>query len=191
MSNEAITPKANFLYDYKVSTTSKDGTTSESTRVITLAEAVLKSGIWAVEAQDTVLAARMQEMTTQSKTLQDINDAMKIITELKAQMQKKGSESCNLDATAHKKLKDLLEGLKGSCKLSLDGTTVITTKSLPLAEAETLLSRLTTLQSSQGAANEDLSLRLNQAASERSAIFSQLQTLLQTLMQTQRQLSNW
>lgn len=71
--------------------------------------------------------------------------------------------------------------------LQLGGVDI--TKALTIEQINTLQANLSTTQGSVGALNEDLSLKLNQAASQRSAIFAQLQTLLQTMMQTMQQLS--
>ena len=82
-----------------------------------------------------------------------------------------------------------LESLSKEGLLQLGGITKGT--NLTLEQLETLQKNLSTAQSSQGALNEDISLRLNEAASKRSAIFTQLQTLLQTIMQTRSALARW
>ncbi len=86
-------------------------------------------------------------------------------------------------------IQDKLNALVASGILNLGGIDI--TKGLTTAQLETIQKNLSTAQSSQGALNEDISLKLNEAASKRSAIFTQLQTLLQTLMQTRNALSRW
>lgn len=92
------------------------------------------------------------------------------------------AQTSQLSPAAQEALAEL--GKKG---LQLGGTKA--SDKLDVSKIETLQANLTTMQSSQGALNEDMSLKLNQAASQRAAIFTQLQTLLQTLMQTLQQLS--
>jgi hypothetical protein len=56
---------------------------------------------------------------------------------------------------------------------------------------EVMQKNLTTAQSSQGAINEDASLKLNKAANDRAAIFTQLQTVMQTIQQARQGLARW
>lgn len=307
MASEVIKPHVSGLYEYTF--TNDKGV--EETKLITLSEAILKVGIWSVAAQDDVLSALADQMSDQTKSLEDINEIMgildifkrgwqdyyggqeakdrtvpflpeerqkieqalaahnakhgtthtlknpvtsgeldRIVTVLQADKDNARSALAkelialnignvsNRDSLTDEQARKIIESLEGkevdmrlrnaideyltaadncdtlincrSCthtntlsiesqnllkelvaKCGLSLGTVDISKKLTLENIDELLKNLSTVQSSQGAVNEDLSLRLNQAASERSAIFSQLQTLLQTLMQTIRQLSNW
>ncbi|MDL2290697.1 hypothetical protein LJC09_01150 [Desulfovibrio sp. OttesenSCG-928-F20] len=314
---ETITPLQTGLYKYDfINEAGKP-----ETKLITLSEAMLNVGIWAVAAQDGVLAGLTKQMTDQTEALEDINEIMGIldiykrawqdwgsgkssgdldgrtvpmlsdqrqdieaaialynktaaedkqltlknpityaefrtlrtalrtrntseIVSLKAlvveynKTQPEGSKIAISDPLTNAEALKMITALEGkevsstlkaqmqTCKTMIGGAdavndipdgdninilskevqkvikslvanyglnlgTVDITAITSLEKLEELMKNLSTVQSSQGAVNEDLSLRLNQAASERSAIFSQLQTLLQTLMQTIRQLSNW
>ena len=147
---------------------------------------VLNAGIGAVRAQDEALATLYSQMTSQTETLTDINDVLQELNTLKQTLRDGGGTSGTLSADAQKKLQDLINNKLVSVA---DGFKV--TDGLTLEGIETLQSNLSTAQSSQSALNEDLSLKLNQAASSRAAVFTQLQTLLQTFMQTMMQLSRF
>jgi hypothetical protein len=60
-----------------------------------------------------------------------------------------------------------------------------------ISALETIQKNISAEQSTQGTVNEELTLKLNQKASERSAIFTQLQALLQTMAQLRASLSRW
>ena len=88
-------------------------------------------------------------------------------------------------------MKAQLDSLTSQTPPVLELGTIDLTKALDREMLTTMQKNLSTAQSSQGALNEDISLKLNEAASKRSAIFTQLQTLLQMIMQTQQTLARW
>ncbi len=146
---------------------------------------ILNAGISAVEKQDAVLAALYSEMDKQTEHLEDINEAIDALNDLRDTIVDSDKDLAAM--TNKSDLEALFEAENNTEMLSI----IRNGNNLTIDEIDTLIDELTTMQSSAGATNEDMSLKLNDAASTRSALFTQLQTLLQTLMQTLRQLSQF
>ncbi|MDR2892608.1 MAG: hypothetical protein LBV80_05940 [Deltaproteobacteria bacterium] len=162
--------------------TDASGAVLETREIIALN--TLSAGIAAVKAQDNTLAMLWGQMEEQTTALNDINDILQTLgNEKKSLQDDAGKTGASLDADTVAKLKEL------AGKHGLQLGDIDLGKELSISDLESLQSNLATTQSSVGALNEDMSLKLNQAASQRSAVFTQLQTLLQTMMQTLQQLS--
>jgi hypothetical protein len=140
---------------------------------------MFETGMRSVEAQDKILADFYSQMSDQTQKLQDLNDLQMTINDM-LQTLRDGGE---IPAATIKKYDELI------AKFPDLGAKY--TSSTGIAQLETVQKNVSAEQSSQGAINEELTLKLNQAASQRSTIFTQLQTLLQTIMQARAALARW
>lgn len=162
-------------------------TAKESGQVL---ESIFYTFVASVLGQDDVLQGYLDEMTAQTRTLTDINDLLQSISSIKSNLQQGKAAYDGLSIT-QAELTQKLESLAAAGVTGLAASFPNATASDIITQLESLQSSLSTAQSSQGALNEDLSLRMNQAASSRAAMLTQLQTLLQTIMQSRQQLARF
>ncbi len=159
----------------------KIGDTGESKITIelrTVSEFLLDIGKTAANSQDEIFNREFKDQVGQLQALKDINTVLDAVNTAKAGGTQLRPEN-----------QKLLKELKDSKKISYDDKWDIS--NLDAEKLETLRGQLTTAQSSQSATNEEASMKLNEAANSRSAIFTQLNTLLQTLMQVNQTLARW
>ncbi len=159
----------------------KIGDTGESKITIelrTVSEFLLDIGKTAANSQDEIFNREFKDQVGQLQALKDINTVLDAVNTAKAGGTQLSPEN-----------QKLLKELKDSKKISYDDKWDIS--NLDAEKLETLRGQLTTAQSSQSATNEEASMKLNEAANSRSAIFTQLNTLLQTLMQVNQTLARW
>lgn len=157
-------------------------------------ESLLYSFMGSVAAQDGVLQDYMDEMDKQAETLALINDFMRILDDIKArrlndsQTLWNGSIKTGADVPlrSHAELVSYIASLVGGGIISESDL-----GDLSVEKVEALQAKLSTAQTTYGSLNEELSLKMNQAASSRTAMLTQLQTLLQTIMQARQQLARF
>ncbi len=149
---------------------------------------VLENGLQAAAAQDNILKDHMNKMQEQTDTLEKINTLLSNTTTIVSSFTSSNNMS-SLSADAAK-FRDLLKEPTPILTVSNDlKDKLINGKNLTVDEMHQVQTALSSAQSSQGALNEEMSLTVNKVASERSAIFTQLQSLLQTLTQLLQTLS--
>ncbi|MDR2161745.1 MAG: hypothetical protein LBO77_06375 [Desulfovibrio sp.] len=141
-----------------------------------------------VSGIDDELAGLYTQMAKQTQKLQDFNEMQQDLNTLLAK--ERASET--ILATDTQRLAELATkypelGIKTT---PANGVFFIY-GTVNIANLETWQKNVSAQQSSLGAVNEELTLTLNQKASERSAVFTQLQTLLQTMMQLRASLARW
>jgi hypothetical protein len=120
------------------------------------------------------------QMAEQTQKLQDFNEIQQLLNTLLAAL-RAGED---IESSRPKELERLRELSNKYYEFDIYAPYTI-------ARMETWQKNISSQQSSLGAVNEELTLTLNQKASERSAIFTQLQTLLQTMMQLRASLARW
>ncbi len=146
--------------------------------IFTVTDFLLGIGKQSAEAQDSLFNEEFKGQVAQLQALKDLNTVLEAVNNAKAN----GGQLGDTD-------KKMIQKLKTDGKITYDDTWDLS--KLDAEKLETLRGQLTTAQSSQSATNEEASMRLNEAANARSAIFTQLNTLLQTLMQTNQNLARW
>lgn len=156
----------------------KEGTGSATFNLSTVTDFALNVGKEAAQLQDQRFLTEYQAQVKQLQALKDINTALEGVNTAKAG-----------DGKLSAATQTLLDKLNTEGKITLGKDWKL--DDMTAEQLETLRSNLTTAQSSQSATNEEASMRLNEAANARSAIFTQLHTLLQTLMQATQSLARW
>lgn len=170
--------------NFPTAETNPDGTTVNKPgqeaviNLYTVTDFLLGVGKQAVQTQDEIFNAEFKNQVEQLQALKDINTVLDAVNTAKAN----GTQLSEANQT-------LLEKLKTEGKITYDETWKL--GDLDAAKLETLRGNLTTAQSSQSATNEEASMKLNEAANARSAIFTQLHTLLQTMMSLNQNLARW
>lgn len=147
-------------------------------KLSTVADFALHVGKEAAQLQDQRFLAEYQAQVEQLQALKNLNAALEAVNTALAGDRKLSAET-----------RALLTQLSEAKKITLDEAWKL--DDMSAEQLETLRSNLTTAQSSQSATNEEASMRLNEAANARSAIFTQLHTLLQTLMQATQAVARW
>jgi hypothetical protein len=150
---------------------------------------------WADQAKDD---ATSLEISWDGNAWEKVVNALDAVTNKLSELnnistsESDGSKSYSLPDKTIKTLKKLIDEGKLTVSDELKAKITATPPgALTYQELDTLQMNLSSAQSSQGALNEDLSLKLNEAANVRSAIFTQLQAMLQTIMQTRAQLARF
>jgi hypothetical protein len=173
-----------------------------------LIDQMYNNGLAAIAKQDEMLATLYNEMLQQTQKLEDYSAAQQCLNEI-AQARRDGGGKVPLSAkvitAVHNMIDDGLISLQEAKEIfgftfdspqitypyQYDHVLNISDDKSKLGQIEALQKSISEEQASVGAVNEQQNLKINEAVGKRSAVFTQLQTVLNAIIQARANLARW